>query len=112
MANVSYEVFLDEAFSPDEWVLVRSPHLQLISPFLFLHLSHRLQSVLELAASSASPDTFIQTVLTKLSLLSNDANASLDVAAHTLQVPAIQLPPTTRFATPFSSQLRTHFVQL
>jgi hypothetical protein len=45
-----------------------------------------VQAVLEQAATSGAPETFIQTVVTKLFLLSNDANSSLDVAAHALQV--------------------------
>jgi hypothetical protein len=52
----------------------------------FVVLNLIIQSVLDAAASSGAPDTFIQTVLTKLSLLSNDANSSLDVAAYALQV--------------------------
>ncbi len=98
MSSISYEAFLDDSFSPDEWVQVRafpathSPfsftwHFPFSFTNLFRSRFHSfIQTVLEHAASSGSPDTFIQTVLTKLSLLSNDANSSLDVAAHALQV--------------------------
>ena len=83
MTSISYEAFLDDAFSPEEWVQAHTPFLQPI----FSNLNHPFQTVLDHAANSGTPDTFIQTVLTKLSLLSNDANSSLDVAAHALQVP-------------------------
>ena len=83
MTSISYEAFLDDAFSPEEWVQAHTPFLQPI----FSNLNYLFQTVLDHAANSGTPDTFIQTVLTKLSLLSNDANSSLDVAAHALQVP-------------------------
>ena len=92
MATVSYEPFLDDSFSPEEWVQARTFSLTCARHFLLINsLIVCLQTVLEQAAASAAPETFIQTVLTKLSLLSNDANASLDAAAHTLQVRQVAL---------------------
>ena len=83
MSSVSYEAFLDDSFSPDAWVQAR-PFFSFAAAFF--NSPHVVQAVLEQAATSGAPETFIQTVVTKLFLLSNDANSSLDVAAHALQV--------------------------